>query len=171
MPLVNAKLGFKKLERKWALFEMPKTFIARRELREHPWWVPLKGLSNLFLICERKLRFQKDQRKSAFFESRKPLLCGWGGVGWTLTKKVLSFSSCANIFNTFPIFTSIYSKVVRTNLLWVLNFCQVEGPEAKIHKLWSGFCFNHHISRLTNFTPTWLAFLRKNLEFCLYCVY
>ena len=42
-------------------------------------WGPIEGLSNLYCIGERKWGFQKQQRKSTFFESPKNFIVRMGG--------------------------------------------------------------------------------------------
>ena len=72
------KLSFLKDYRKSALFEIPKTFIPRREMRSISSRGPIEGLSNLYSTGERKW-FQKHQRKSTFFESSKNFIVRMGG--------------------------------------------------------------------------------------------
>ena len=57
------------------------------------------------------------------------------------------------------IYLNVYKKVVLTNVLWVLNFGQVGGPDAKIQKHPLGWIFfNHTKSSLLK------GFLLQNLD-------
>ena len=58
------------------------------------WWGPLEDHSNLYCIGERKLGFQKHQRKSTFFELPKTFVVRMGG--WVDGDK-----KCPSIFLKF----------------------------------------------------------------------
>ena len=66
-------------------------FILGTEQRTHSQWDSLEGLSILYAIGERKLKFQNHYRKSVFFEMQKTS-CVWIDVwvgGPVVIKRVL----------------------------------------------------------------------------------
>ena len=71
---------------------------------------PLEGLSNLYCIGERKLGFQKHERKSAFFESPKTFIFRVGGW-WMAIKGVHRL--CSNFgITTSKLIPNLASKVI-----------------------------------------------------------
>ena len=68
-----------------------------------------------------------------------------GGTGWTgwteYQKGPLIFFILRYIKNYTHIYINIYLKNVLTNFLWILNFGQVGGPDAKIQKYPLGWVF------------------------------
>ena len=63
-------------------------------------------------------------------------------------------------------------KIVRTNFLWVLNFGQVGGPDAKIQKHPLGWIFFEIVLKVDlQILPNLRGLFTKKTNFLVFCFY